>query len=70
MFKCKKRIKMEELREQIKERIKELQLNPCLVNIGKVSELTLVNMKLKQLILSDVGNSSSFNKGIVEDDLI
>ena len=45
---------MKDLIKQIEDRIIELQKNPCLVNIGKVSELNLVKMKLKQLLLHDV----------------
>ena len=40
---------MEELIEQIKERIKILQLKPNAVNIGKVAELTLVNKRLAKI---------------------
>ena len=43
---------MEELFEQIKERIKVLQKDPTHVNIGKISELTLVNIRLQHLILN------------------
>ena len=40
---------MEELIEQIKERIKTLQLEPTDVNIGKIVELNLVNMRLAKI---------------------
>ena len=47
---------MKELIEQITERIKELQKQPCDINIGKISELTLINIKLKALNVQDVSN--------------
>jgi hypothetical protein len=50
---------MIELINQITERIKELQKQPSDINIGKISELTLINIKLKALNIDDV--SVSFN---------
>ena len=44
---------MEELIEQIIERIKKLQEEPTDVNIGKVAELNLVMIRLQQLTLTD-----------------
>ena len=46
---------MEEFIKEIEKRIKELQSTPTPINIGKVSELTLVLQRLKTL---SIGNSS------------
>ena len=47
---------MEEFIEQINERIAKLQEDPTDVNIGKISELHLVRIRLHQLTLSDDNN--------------
>ena len=46
---------MKELIEQIEQRVKKLQEDPNTINIGKVSELTLVKMRLQKVILYSVG---------------
>lgn len=45
---------MKEFIKQIDERIKHLQTNPTDVNIGKVAELTLVKLRIKQLAAQQI----------------
>ena len=48
---------MEEFIKEIEERIKHLQEDINVVSLAKISELTLVNQRLKQLRLHSVSNS-------------
>ena len=57
---------MEELYKQIEERIIFLKQEPNDINIGKISELTLVNMRLKQLMLGGVVGQSEQLKAFVD----
>ena len=58
---------MIELMEQIIERIKKLQEEPTDVNIGKVSELNLIAIRLHQLISpSVVGRLPNFEETKIE----
>ena len=53
---------MEEFIKQINERITKLQEEPTDVNIGKISELHLVKIRLCQLILSDSDKQRGYKK--------
>ena len=45
---------MEEFVKEIEERIKHLQKDVNVVSLAKISELTLVNKRLKQLLIHSV----------------
>ena len=59
---------MEEFIEQINERIAKLQEDPTDVNIGKISELHLVKIRLHQLILNNIDDKLKVKEVVSFDD--